>query len=257
MWGGGKAATLPVSTSSSHVSLTRRYRQPITTHHHHRQPPGKAEFKLSYIANCHPVESYKATLNKDIHTLIVMGLLVEVNETKLKPSIIAHVAGASGQAEDEGHPDRTFRFVYGLSFVRSLQLMMCKSQAEELRLRVLKYVSAIEVRQRMMYMEKIGGAMGNEIELKTGMLKIRKVEVGHHQGSRRAMLQGAKRLLEGGDWKERWCVLRGRRLLMFKKQTEDTPTQVCGRVVVCGGVCGVADSSDVLCRPLHPSSGVP
>ena len=104
--------------------------------------------------------------------------------------------------------------------------MMCKSQAEELRLRVLKYVSAIEVRQRMMYMEKIGGAMGNEIELKTGMLKIRKVEVGHHQGSRRAMLQGAKRLLEGGDWKERWCVLRGRRLLMFKKQTEDTPTQV-------------------------------
>ena len=32
-------------------------------------------------------------------------------------------------------------------------------------------------------------------------------------------------MFEGGDWKERHCVLRGGRLLMYKDKDRDTPTQ--------------------------------
>ena len=79
---------LKTASSVCAVELEKRLNKPDKGDDVFASLRGKAEFKLSYIANCHPVESYKATLNKDIHTLIVMGLLVEVNETKSKPRCV-------------------------------------------------------------------------------------------------------------------------------------------------------------------------
>jgi hypothetical protein len=33
------------------------------------------------------------------------------------------------------------------------------------------------------------------------------------------------RLVEGGDWKDRYCVIKGSKLFMYKKQTDDNHTQ--------------------------------
>lgn len=59
----------------------------------------------------------------------------------------------------------------------------------------------------MAFMFKAQRAMGSlNVELKKGHLKIRKTE----ETTTRTAGMLIKRKLEGGDWKERWCVLKGK-----------------------------------------------
>ena len=42
----------------------------------------------------------------------------------------------------------------------------------------------------------------------------------------RGFLQQIKRNVEGGDWKVRWCVLKGSKVYMYRRQTDDNHTQL-------------------------------
>jgi len=174
-----------------------------------------ASFKLSYVEACHPVSAHLPHLAEDVNVLMEKGLLVDVAKDLLTTQKATHHA-AKDQVED-----RELRFAHGILAVKHLQLMCLKGQQQELRNRVKKHHDMLEEKSRMNFMLKAGAALRGMSELKKGYLRIRKID-----DPGRSMFQPLKRYVEGGDWKERFCVLKGAKLFMYKRESDETHTQV-------------------------------
>ena len=82
---------------------------------------------------------------------------------------------------------------------------LSKVDADALRRKRLAKERQAAIMQRFCKAQAAFG--GGSIELKKGALRIRKVEE-----AQVAALQSLKRYVEGGDWKERFCVLKGSQL---------------------------------------------
>ena len=181
-----------------------------------------ATFKLSYVEACHPVEAHKRTLEDDVDQLVRRGILVEVPQDTL-------TKGPAAAITKDNAADRTLRFAHGILLAKHLQRMMLKGQQAELINRVAKYQAELDEKQRMAFMGKALKALGSLSELKKGFLRIRKVEESENRG----FLQQIKRNVEGGDWKVRWCVLKGSKVYMYRRQSDDNHTQM---IELMGGV---------------------
>lgn len=104
--------------------------------------------------------------------------------------------------------------------------MMLKGQAAELINRVGKHQNELDEEFRMAFMFRAQAALGSiaRVELKKGSLKIRKMD-DNLQPNKSFGFSKTKRYIEGGDWKERHCVLKGSKLFMYRKADDNSHTQ--------------------------------
>ena len=172
-----------------------------------------AQFTWMGLYRCYPLEGHKYRLKKELDGLLLLGYILEIPNMR------------------KGDDDKLYHFVSDF-LLELISIRMLKEQKEKVRDRVVKHRAEVEAKQRRRFMAKaMPGAVATNGALKTGMLEIQKrVNAGF-------LTLQIKRRIQGGDWKQRLCVLNGStsssacnislyRDLTHYKSSPSTPTQV-------------------------------
>lgn len=172
------------------------------------------QFSWSGLYSCYPLEGHKYRLKNELDGLLTLGYILEIPNYSHKPD-----------------HDQQYHFVSDF-LLELINIRMLKEQKEKVRALVLKWRADVEARQRKLFMAKaMPGNMAAMGALKTGLLEIQKKVTSNF------LKLHIKRKIQGGDWKQRMCVLNASssssacnvslyRDMNHYRTSPSTPTQV-------------------------------
>jgi len=173
-------------------------------------------FKWSTMMNVYPVEGHKGHLWKELLSLEDLGVLMQVGRS-INPLTKA--------------ADYEFRFAYA-SMCDVVLSRMLVDHRELLEESVSKYNAGVQKSMRQEQMAKMAEDMANTgkrlgnaddegLSFCSGTLHIQR-----RTTTSFLTMKVKRKIQQGGEWKDRFCILKPQGMYMYKEQDDTTPTQI-------------------------------
>ncbi|GMH65121.1 hypothetical protein TrRE_jg11242, partial [Triparma retinervis] len=192
-------------------------------------------FTWSALKEVYPVAGHRAHLASELEALDDSGIFMMIRRE---------------ENDLTGMKDYVFRFSYA-AMCDCVQSRMLKDQKIHLEEAVAKYETSMDKARRSQHMKKmseVGSSDGDigQVRMKEGPMHIQR---------RRTftMTMRFKRHVTGGEWKDRFCVLKKDALYMYKEKGDEKETQV---VFLVGAKAEVEKDYDVISTGGEKDAGV-
>ena len=164
-------------------------------------------FTWSALKEVYPVAGHRAHLASELESLDDSGIFMMITK----------------EVHDlTGMKDYVFRFSYA-AMCDCVQSRMLKDQKAQLEEAVVKYETLMDKARRSQHMKKMNEAGGKDaasVCMKEGLMHIQR------RRTFTMTMKFKRRMQTGGEWKDRFCILKKDGLYMYKERGDEKETQV-------------------------------
>ena len=192
-------------------------------------------FTWSALKEVYPVAGHRAHLASELEALDDSGIFMMIRRE---------------ENDLTGMKDYVFRFSYA-AMCDCVQSRMLNDQKVHLEEAVAKYETSMDKARRSQHMKKMSEVGSSETDVGDHRMK----EGPMHIQRRRTftMTMRFKRHVTGGEWKDRFCVLKKDALYMYKEKGDEKETQV---VFLVGANAEIEKNYDVISTGGEKGAGV-